>query len=533
MITSDIIIKILEDNNVKEVFGIPGSQILPLYDSLSKSKIKHILTRHEQGAIHASDGYARSSGKFGVCISTAGPGAMNLVMGVATAFKDSIPLLIITGDNDYPVNPKNFQSIPVSNVFESISLMSFHPKNGKEAIENLKTSIEVLKNKSNGPIHINIAKNVLLENISPSFKEEDCKINVETDDKEIKNIISKIEKSSKPLILCGGGVIWNNCHNDLKNFIKKNNIPLVTTFHGKGCISEYEELNLGILGIRGSDISKYAVENADLILSLGCKLSERTIENGIDLKEFYQKLISVNTCENHLTKNSLNMNIKSFLNKIEGYDFKKDDTWLNEIYSNASDSLVVEGIDDSSLPLRPPFIINKILKNKGDNIIVSDAGSHTTWTFLLAKNSNPSQLLFSGGFGPMGYGVPASIGVAIAKPDKKVFVINGDGDFQMNLQELATIKENNLNICIFILNNSQLGIIKQWEKLNNMSPYQVDLNSNPDFKSLGESYNIKSFKVGTEEELEEVLGIIDKLDEPIIVDILTREEDIPLPSKLF
>ena len=190
-------------------------------------------------------------------------------------------------------------------------------------------------------------------------------------------------------------------------------------------------------------------------------------------------------------------------------------------------------IDDSSLPLRPPFIINKILKNKGDNIIVSDAGSHTTWTFLLAKNSNPSQLLFSGGFGPMGYGVPASIGVAIAKPDKKVFVINGDGDFQMNLQELATIKENNLNICIFILNNSQLGIIKQWEKLNNMSPYQVDLNSNPDFKSLGESYNIKSFKVGTEEELEEVLGIIDKLDEPIIVDILTREEDIPLPSKLF
>lgn len=533
MNTSDIIIKILEDNNVEEVFGIPGNQILPLYDSLSKSKIKHILTRHEQGAVHASDGYARSSGKFGVCLSTAGPGAMNLVMGVATAFKDSIPLLIITGDNDYPTNYENFQSIPVNNVFKSITIRSFYPKNGREAIENLKTSIKILKNKSNGPIHLNIPKNVLLENITPSFKENEYELNVETYDTEIKNIINKIQESSKPLILCGGGVIWNNSCNDLKNFIKKNNIPIVTTFHGKGCISEYERLNLGILGIRGSEISKYAVENADLILSLGCKLSERTIENGINLKKIYKKLISVNTCKNHLTETSINMNIKSFLNKICNYDLKKDDSWLDEIYSNASNSLVVDGINDSSLPLRPPFIINEILKIKGDNIVVSDAGSHTTWTFLLTKCSKPSQLLFSGGFGPMGYGVPASIGVAIANPNDKVFVINGDGDFQMNLQELATIKENKLNICIFILNNSQLGIIKQWEKINNISPYQVDLNSNPDFKSLAESYNIKSFKVETKEELDDVLNIVNKSNEPIIVDVLTREEDIPLPSKLF
>lgn len=532
MNTSDIIIKILEEN-VTEIFGIPGSQILPLYDSLSKSKIRHILTRHEQGAIHASDAYARSSGKFGVCIATAGPGAMNLVMGVSTAFKDSIPLLIITGDNDYPKNSENFQSIPANNVFESITIKNFYPKTGREAIENLIESVEILKTKTNGPIHINIPKNVLLENIAPPLKEDNYKINLESDSSEIKNIISKIEKSFKPLVLCGGGVIWNNCYNDLEIFLKKNNIPLVTSFHGKGCVSEDDKLNLGILGIRGSKLSKYAVENADLILSLGCKLSERTIENGIDLEEFYKKLISVNTCEDHLTELSLNMSVGSFLDSIKDYDFKKDDDWLDEIYSNASDCLVVDGVDDSSLPLRPPFIINEILKNKGDNVIVSDAGSHTTWTFLLARNSSPGQLLFSGGFGPMGYGVPAGIGVAIAKPDKKVFVINGDGDFQMNLQELATIRENDLNICIFILNNLQLGIIKQWEKLNGMCPYQVDLKSNPDFKKLGESYNIKSFKVETCEELEEVLGVVDELNEPVIVDILTRFEDIPLPSKLF
>ena len=530
MITSDLIIKILEENNVKEVFGIPGSQILPLYKSLSNSNIKHVLTRHEQGAVHAADGYARTSGKFGVCIATAGPGAMNLVMGVATTFKDSIPLLIITGDNEYPNNYNNFQSIPVNDVFKCITVKNFYPRTSVEAIKNLNESIRILKNKSNGPIHINIPKNVLLEEVETDFKFDNPEN--EYDNTIINKIIEKLKESSKPLLIVGGGIIWDKSSKMLENFIKKNNIPLTTTFHGKGCVSEDNRLNLGIVGIRGSKISQYAIESSDLILALGCKFSDRTIGNIVNLKDFEKKLISVNTNEDHLMGLSLNMSICDFLKEIGDYDFKKSDCWLNEIYSN-DNSLIIDGVNDNSLPLRPPFIINTILKQKDDSFIVSDAGSHTTWTFLLTKCSKPGQLIFSGGFGPMGYGVPAGIGVAIANPNKKVFVINGDGDFQMNLQELSTIKENNLNMVIFILNNSKLGIIEQWEKMNGMFPYQVDLNFNPNFKKLGESYGIKSFKVRTEEELNNILNIVNSSDEPFIVEIVTREEDIPLPSKLF
>lgn len=528
MITSDIIIKILERNNVKELFGIPGNQILPLYDSLRKSKIKHILTRHEQGAVHAADGYARSSGKFGTCISTAGPGAMNLVMGIATAFKDSVPLLVITGDNDYPINYNNFQSIKVNDVFKSITVKSFYPKDGETAIKNLEEAIKILKYGPSGPVHINFPKNVLSEDIT--YNLTDISNNYSYENLEV--IKNRLNKSERPLILAGGGVNWSNCEKELEDFVTKNNIPIVTTFHGKGVISEFNSMNLGIVGIRGSDISEYAILNSDLILCLGCKLSERTTGNIVDLNEFKSKLISINTNETHLKGLSMKITVKEFLKILKDVEFRKSSAWIDEIYTN-NQKLIIDGIDDDSLPLRPPFIINKILENRDGATIISDAGSHTTWTFLLTKNSEPRKLLFSGGFGPMGYGVPAGIGASIANPKDKIFVINGDGDFQMNLQELSTIKENNLNICIFILNNSQLGIIKQWEKINDIPPYQVDLNSNPNFVKLGESYNIKSFKVINKEELDYALGYVNSFKGPCIVEILTREEDIPLPSQLF
>lgn len=529
MNTAEALIKILENNNVKYIFGHPGEQILPMYGALKNSSIEHILTRHEQGAVHAADGYARSTGNFGVCMSTAGPGAMNLVMGVTTAYKDSVPMLVITGDNIYSEQGKdNFQTIKINDIFQNITIKNFYPNNGKNAIIDLKEALTILKKEPRGPVHINLSKDVLTdENIDNTINRE---VNFVQNYRypQMDRIISRLKTSKKPLILAGSGVLWGHASLELKEFINKNNIPIVTTYHSKGIVSEFEKLNLGMVGIRGTNIANYAFKNSDLILVLGAKLSDRTLGKIKDFNEFKSKIIDVNINKIKLKGDiRVHGDVKNVLTKLLEEDFNKDSNWLDEIYSNEIND-IVEGIDDDSLPLRPPYVIYEILTKRKDSFIISDAGTHTTWTFLLTKSTNPGKFIFSGGFGPMGYSVPASIGVALAHPKRKVLAINGDGDFQMNIQELATIKENNLNIGIFIINNSQLGIIKQWEEIYGMDPYQVDL-KNPDFTKIAEGYGIKTLKVKTKEELDEAIIKVMETEEPFVVEIIVREENIPLP----
>lgn len=501
------IVEILEENSVKKIFGIPGEQILPLYKSLQKSNIEHILVRHEQAAAHACDGFYRSSGKFGVCITTASPGALNLVMAVSAAFKDNIPLLVLTGDNIVENKFKDyFQSFPLHEVFKKITFKSYDPLNGAEAISNLHEALFLLENNPQGPIHINLSQNILLEKYYKYLN-----FNCETSF-ECKNYFIN---SDKLLFIIGAGAISQA---DLINkIVKKNNIPIATTFHAKGIVSEDSCVNLGLIGNRGSNRSKYALQHADCIIALGTRLSERTIKNIDD------RIIQVNINTNHLSsKKSINTTVKDFLNNIQ---FKNYSPWLNEILK-IDENLIIEGINDESIPLRPPSAISTILNNFNNNIIVSDAGSHTTWTTLLKKSDSYGKLLFSGGLAPMGYGLPAAIGAYIATNDK-IILINGDGDFQMNIQELATIKQYDLNIIIFILNNSEYGIIHQSQKnIYNMDPYEIYL-ENPDFIKLADSYGIKSVRVETIEQLDKVCR--DNIDGPLVVDIPVVYEDIPMP----
>ncbi|MDD2643768.1 MAG: thiamine pyrophosphate-binding protein [Methanobacteriaceae archaeon] len=529
MNTAEALVKILENNNVKYIFGHPGEQIISMYAALKDSLIEHILTRHEQGAAHAADGYARSSGKFGVCMSTAGPGAMNLVMGVTTAFKDSVPMLVITGDNIYSNQGKdNFQSMKINEIFKNITIRSFYPSNGKNAIINLKEALNILKNEPRGPVHINLAKNVLMDENIGNIIDREVNLVQNYRYSAMSQIVDKLKESKKPLILAGNGIFWGNATNELKDFVNKNNIPIVTTYHSKGIISEFEKLNLGIVGIRGTPLANYAFENSDLILVLGAKLSDRTLARVKDFKEFKSKIIDININKTKLKGDiCLYGDVKKVLNDLLIDDFQKDSKWLRKIYSNQVKT-IVEGTEDDSTPLRTPYAIYKILTNRKDSIIVSDAGTHTTWTLLLTKASNPGKFIFSGGFGPMGYSVPASIGVALANPSEKVLAINGDGDFQMNIQELATIKENNLNIGIFIMNNSQLGIIRQWEELYGMDSYQINL-KNPNFTQIAKGYGINTLKVHTKEELNNAISKVMDSNEPFVVEIIVREENIPLP----
>ena len=504
------IINILEEENIGNVFGIPGEQIMPLYKALSQSKINHILTRHEQSAAHAADGYTRSSGKIGVCISTAAPGALNFTMALATAYKDNIPILVLTGDNELKYrNTDHFQSLPQVEVFRPIVRASYNPLNGTEVMYVLRAAIYELKNNPKGPIHINLSKDVLL---SEDFDDIDLCYLCENDLSNIDEAQKLINNSKRPLLVLGAGAL-SEC-DVISDIAHKYRIPTETTFHARGIISEDDELNLGMCGIRANPQAKYAFENADCIIALGVKASERTFPSLPD------NLIHVNINSDVLKGNcQIHAKVEDFLSQIE---FKKV-SWMEDILK-IDDSITIDGIDDD---LKPQAAIKRILDKFPDNTIVSDAGSHTTWTTLLKKSLRPRQFLFSGSMAPMGYGLPAAIGANYAT-DEKIIVINGDGDFQMNMQELAVLGENKLDIIVFILNNSQLGIIRQWEEdFYDMDPYQVML-KNPDFVKLAASYGIDGVRVDNIADLEMLL---DKdLKGPLVVEIVVESENIPLPK---
>lgn len=509
MNVSDNFVKILEEEGITEVFGIPGGQIMPLYKSLSTSNIKHVLTRHEQAAAHAADGYSRASGKIGVCIATASPGALNFTMALATAFKDNVPILVITGDNELKYRGTDqFQSLPQVEIFKNITRASYNPLNGTEAMYVLRASIFELKNNPKGPIHINLSKDVLL---SDEFEDFDLCYLCEDDLSNISKAQELINSSQKPLFILGAGAISQKSNIEL--IARQYQIPVTTTFHAKGIISEDDDLNLGLVGTRSTPRAKYAFENADCIVALGIKASERTLPTVPD------NLVHVNINKDVLVGNfPIHGKVSDFLAEIEF----RDADWLGEILE-IDNSIDIEGLDKD---LYPQAAIKRILDKFDDNIIVSDAGSHTTWTALLKKSLKPRQLLFSGGLAPMGYGLPAAIGAGVATGEK-IVVVNGDGDFQMNLQELATLKENNLNVIVFILNNSEFGIIRQWqESFYDMEPYQVGL-ENPDFVKLASSYSIDAVRVDNLSDLEYLLE--SDLSGPLVVEVVVESEDIPLP----
>ncbi|WP_295112139.1 thiamine pyrophosphate-binding protein [uncultured Methanobrevibacter sp.] len=510
MNVSEKIVEILADEGITDVFGIPGEQIMPLYKALSTSNINHILTRHEQAAAHAADGYYRSTGKIGVCISTASPGALNFTMALATAYKDNVPILVLTGDNELKYRGSDhFQSTPQLEIFRNITRESYNPLNGTEAMYVLRASIFALKNNPKGPIHINLSKDILQ---AVDFEDFELCYLCEDDLSNITKAQNLIDNSKKPLFILGAGA--RSQAQNIRMICERYQIPVTTTFHGKGIISEYDDLNLGLVGIRATPRAKYAFENADCIIALGIKASERTLPHIPD------NLIHVNINKDVLIGDfPIHGKVEDFLVNI---NFKKTD-WIDDIL-NIDNDIIIEGINDD---LKPQAAISEILKRFDDNIIVSDAGSHTTWTTLLKKSTKAGQLLFSGGLAPMGYGLPAAIGANVASGEK-IILINGDGDFQMNLQELATLKENNLDVIIFILNNSEFGIIRQWQEMfYEMDPYQVKL-SNPDFVKLAASYGIDGVRV---DNLDDLRLLLEKnLSGPLVVEVVVESENIPLPE---
>lgn len=544
---SKAIVNILEQEGVEWIFGHPGEQILSFYDALRLSTINHVLVRHEQSAAHAADGYARSSGKFGICVATAGPGALNLVMGVATAYRDSIPMLVITGD--VPTNQRGqdtFQDINLCSVFESITLKTFYSVDGENAILNLKKSIEMLKDGPTGPVHLNLPKDVLEEFIDKNiiFKNLDIYLksgtlkNLQSDLSRMETVFQCIKSAKKPLIVAGAGLIWSDALNEIKELINISHIPLATTYHGRGILREDDKYCMGLIGNRGTPVSNYAGSNCDLVLGLGCRFSERTL-TGIGSEKNTPQIIQVNIDSKTLKGDiNLQMDVKEFLKEIikiskslSAENNPDIQLWLEELqtYSQEHPASYDTQFSYSDVPLRPPQAIKEILDAANDSTIVNDAGTHTTWVTLYEKVLRPFSLIFSGAFGPMGYGLPAAIGACFARPGESVVAVIGDGGFQMTLQELATVHQNNLPLIICLINNSSLGIIRQWQEMYHRGSYEVEL-ENPDFVKLAQAYGIEAVRVQSPGEVFESVKKGIKLKKPLLIDISVKEENIPLPN---
>ncbi|MDI6882518.1 MAG: thiamine pyrophosphate-binding protein [Methanothermobacter sp.] len=523
---SDAIVKLLEDAGIKYVFGHPGEHVLPLYDSLRTSRIEHVLLRHEQGAVHAADGYARASGGIGVCISTGGPGALNLVMGVATAYKDSIPLIVITGDIPRAQIGLNvFQEVELEKVFKPITRYTFKPENGEEAISALKRALLYSRMEPMGPIHININKDIFQEEVGESIISGGVEYSPTRDYTNMGEAISLLESSRRPLIVAGAGVLWGRAEDDLRELIEAHDIPVATTYPARGVIGEDHPLCLGMIGTRGTPTANYAGRNCDLIIALGCRISERTITGFGD-----SPIIHVNIDKKTLKGDvNLQMDVKEFIKRIKSR-LSSSTSWVRKLNEYSVDNPPAYDCPPllEDYPLKPSQVIPRIFELAPDAIIVNDAGSHTTWVTLYRRVLESRSLIYSGAFGPMGYGLPASIGVGLARPEKKIILITGDGGFQMTMQELGTIMERGLPIIICVLNNSSLGIVRQWQEMEYGESYQVRL-KNPDFVRLARSYNIEAVRIEEPEELDDLLPGILGVDEPVLVEIRVEEEDIPLP----
>jgi len=541
-----ILLECLSRLGIKEIFGYPGGAVIPIYDELYSFKdIKHYFARHEQGAVHEADGYARSTGKVGVCLATSGPGATNLVTGIMTAHMDSIPLLAITGQVTSTLLGKDaFQESDIVGITVPITKNNYLVQDIRELPRILKEAYYIASTGRPGPVLVDIPRDIQLEEIpydefkklyEQEFELEGYNPVYEGHKGQIKTAIKMIKDSKKPLIIAGAGILKGHAYDELKEFVDKTNIPVAMTLLGLGSFPGDHELALGMIGMHGTTYANYAANEADLVIAAGMRFDDRVTGNPLKFLP-NANIIHIDIDPAEIGKNKLIdvpivgdlKNVLAELNrKIPKLSHTK---WLDEVAKlKKKYSLTFRKTEEDILiPQEILFEINKL--TKGEVIVATDVGQHQMWSAQFIKFNNPYSILTSGGAGTMGFGLPAAIGAQVANPDKKVLAIVGDGGFQMTFQELMMVKEYNLPVKIFIINNSYLGMVRQWQELFNDRRYSsVDLSYNPDFIKIGEAYGIKSIQLKTKKDLKKHLKKILESDEAVLVECIVEKEENVYP----
>lgn len=525
---AEILVKSLLDEGVDTIFGYPGGSVLNIYDYLYKykDKIKHYLSCHEQSAAHAADGYARSTGRVGVCIATSGPGATNLVTGIATAYMDSIPLIAITGNVPKDLLGKDsFQEVDITGITMPITKHNFIVKDINNLQETIRKAFFIAREGRPGPVLIDIPKDITVN--KTEYKDlKPLEVNPKTKhitESALNEVAKYINESSKPLIYAGGGVINSDSTEELINFAEKLNAPVATTLMCRGAIPSEHRLNTGMIGMHGSNASNILATKCDLIIALGARFSDRVISD----REFINnaKVIQIDVDPAEVNKNVkvdsfIIGDIKVALQKlIPLLNEKKNKEWLNTVEELKLLAVTKNNSDDGE-ELTPRFLFEKLSDmDKGDFIITTEVGQHQMWTAQYFNFKTPRTLISSGGLGTMGFGLGASIGVKVANPDKTVFNIAGDGSFGMNCNEFATAVKYNIPIKVIVMNNNALGMVRQWQSLFYEARYsQTTLDRATDFVKLAEAFGGVGFRVEKREELGDVLKEALAVNKPVIID---------------
>ncbi|MDI3533859.1 MAG: acetolactate synthase large subunit [Thermosediminibacterales bacterium] len=534
------LIKSLENEGVKVVFGYPGGAVLSLYEALKASNINHILTRSEQAAAHAASGYSRVTGKPGVCLATSGPGATNLITGIATAYMDSIPIIAITGQVSTEMIGKDvFQEVDITGATAPFTKHNYLVKNVKDIPRIVKEAFHIASTGRPGPVLIDIPKDVAAQELEfyyPKTVElKGYKPNYNGHPLQINRAVEAIKRAERPIICSGGGVISGNASSEVIKLAETCQIPVVTTLMGIGGFPGNHELFLGLVGVHGSYRANKAISSADLIIAVGARFADRVTGGSSDFAK-KAEVIHIDIDPAEIGKNveptiPIVGDVKNVLKDIlKGVDKQTRPQWIEAVNKFNSNGFK----DKNNEYVKPRDVIKKLYQlTCGKAIVSTEVGQHQLWTAHYYTFSKPRTFLTSGGLGTMGYGFPAAIGAQVAKPEATVINISGDGSFQMNLSELATAMENQLPVKVLIFNNRCLGMVRQLQEFYcNRNYYGVSFKNIPDFVKVAEGFGAKGFRITKDTEIEPVLKKVIDSKYPCVVDIIIAPEENVYPMVL-
>lgn len=541
---AQIFVDCLKREKVDTIFGFPGGAVLNLYDELFRSDIRHYLVRHEQAAVHMADGYARATGKVGVCLVTSGPGATNTVTGLATAYMDSIPVVVLCGQVPTPlIGNDAFQEADILGITRSCTKHNYLVKSIKDLGRIMREAFHIARTGRPGPVVVDIPKDITAEvtGYQPVLKVDIPGYNPTTEGHsgQIERALDLLVKAERPLLYVGGGIIISNAYRELKRFAERFRLPVTMTLMGLGGFPGDHPLSLGMLGMHGTCRANMAISNADLVIAIGARFDDR-VTGRIDKFAPHAKIVHIDIDPTSISKNvvvdipvvgdarKVLQQILQILKKAKYAKVKtpKRTEWLNKIEAWKREMTLAYSMDGE---LKPQYVVEKIYEvTRGEALITTEVGQNQMWAVQYYHFKRPRMLFTSGGLGTMGYGLPAALGVQVARPDKLVIDIAGDGSIQMNSQELATAVQYDLPVKVAILNNGYLGMVRQWQELFHDKRYAaVDSSAQPDFVKLAEAYGAVGLRATKAEEVVPVLKEAIATPKPVIIDFrVSREEGV-------
>jgi acetolactate synthase-1/2/3 large subunit len=538
---TEVLTKVLQEEGVDTIFGFPGGAVIDIYDQLVKTDINHILVRHEQGAVHAADGYARASGRVGVCLVTSGPGATNTVTGIASAYMDSIPIVVLTGQvNTSLIGNDAFQEVDIVGISRPCTKHNYLVRNVEDLGRILKEAFHIARSGRPGPVLVDLPKDVM-QSFTEFRPEEEVRVRsyqptYQPNMKQLARVVNLIKKAERPLIFAGGGVISAGASNELKKFAKKIHAPVTASLMGLGAFPASDPLWLGMLGMHGTYTANMSTSECDLLIGIGVRFDDRVTGKTQSFAS-KAKIVHIDIDPTSISKNipvhtPIVGDCRITLQKLNNLLAKESmrglrsvrDPWLEQISEwKAKKSLAYNQKDI----IKPQFVVEKIYELTGGKAIIStEVGQNQMWAAQYYHFDKPNSFITSGGLGCMGFGFPAAIGAQAACPDSVVVDIAGDGSIQMNIQEMATAVQFNLPVKIAVLNNRYLGMVRQWQELFYDRCYAcTDMEAAPDFIKLAEAYGAVGLRATAPEEVVPVLKKALAVNKPVIMDFLVEREE--------